>query len=80
MLLALILSKQFTKRYPDVARSGDERSDGWRRFAFLDHDRHVGVFGLDLVGLSTIKNKQTSTIAVKYPMRSAAIVISRPPV
>jgi hypothetical protein len=26
MLLALILNKQFTKRWPDVARSGDERS------------------------------------------------------
>ena len=25
-LLLLILSKQFTKRWPDVARSGDERS------------------------------------------------------
>jgi hypothetical protein len=31
------------------------------------------------VGLSIIKNKQTIAIAVKYPMRSAAIVISIPP-
>jgi len=26
MLLALILTRQFTKRWPDAARSGDERS------------------------------------------------------
>jgi hypothetical protein len=46
-LLLLILSKQFTKRWPDVARSGDERSplpaavDGRRTGSVLvvrDHD------------------------------------------
>src|SRR5262249_3857514 len=34
----------------------------------------------DLVGLSIVKNKQTIAIAAKYPIRSAAIVISSPPV
>jgi len=47
MLLALIPSKQFTKRWPDVAQSGDERSrlpaavDGRRTGSVLvvrDHD------------------------------------------
>src|SRR6516165_10330664 len=31
-------------------------------------------------GVAAIKDKQTIAIAVKYPMRSAAIVISSPPV
>jgi hypothetical protein len=30
-------------------------------------------------GVAAIKDKQTIAIAVKYPMRSAAIVISSPP-
>jgi hypothetical protein len=34
----------------------------------------------DLVGWSIVKNKQTIAIAAKYPIRSAAIVISSPPV
>jgi hypothetical protein len=34
----------------------------------------------DLVGLSIVKNKQTIAIAAKYPIRSAAIVISSAPV
>jgi hypothetical protein len=33
-----------------------------------------------LWGCRSIKNKQTIAIAVKYPIRSAAIVISSPPV
>jgi hypothetical protein len=35
--------------------------------------------GASLWGCRSIKNKQTIAIAVKYPMRSAAIVISIPP-
>jgi hypothetical protein len=59
-------------------REGQGKNCGYR------HGNHPSsaMFGAcdDLVGSSIVKSKQTIAIAAKYPIRSAAIVISSAPV
>jgi hypothetical protein len=64
-------------------REGQGQNCGHVNCSYV-HGNHPSsaMFGAcdDLVGLSIVKNKQTIAIAAKYPIRSAAIVISSPPV
>jgi hypothetical protein len=57
----------------------DEREGQGQNCSYV-HDNHPSsaMLATTLWGCRLIKNKQTIAIAVKYPIRSAAIVISSP--